>query len=181
MGPQRVMHPPFSFVLPKENAPCTVEKKSASSKLARAGKFGDANGRKPPPDKTCQASSRCAITRQSSSLQAASCDASSHSKVLVKAFSFSSRCRSVGGVSKEGAAAPSLCRLKGRSRRGRPKSPSWRVFWTGRGPFSPRGENGGRTCSAIIMAVPHPERIPPLSFENTRTPESLPCASCTWA
>ena len=49
----------------------------------------------------------------------------------------------LGGVSKEGAAAPSLCRLKGWSRRGRPKSPSWRVFWTGRGPFSPRGENGG--------------------------------------
>jgi len=23
------MHPPFSFVLPKENAPCTVEEKSA--------------------------------------------------------------------------------------------------------------------------------------------------------
>ena len=24
------LHPPFSFVLPKENAPCTVEEKSAS-------------------------------------------------------------------------------------------------------------------------------------------------------
>ena len=71
--------PPIFFLRhQKENAPCTVEKKSASSKLARAGKFGDANGRKPPPDKTCQVSSRCTITRQSSSLQAASCSVVSH-------------------------------------------------------------------------------------------------------
>ena len=38
------MHPPFFFVLAKKNAPCTVEEKAAWSKLARAGKFGDANG-----------------------------------------------------------------------------------------------------------------------------------------
>ena len=47
MGPQKGMHPPFSFVLPKENAPCTVEKKNALSKLAHAGKFGDADGCRP--------------------------------------------------------------------------------------------------------------------------------------
>ena len=152
------MHPPFSFVLPKENAPCTVEKKSASSKLARAGKFGDANGRKPPPDKTCQVSSRCAITRQSSSLQAASCDASSHSKVLVKAFSFSSRCRSVGGVSKEGAAAPSLCRLKGRSRRGNHEIPLQCLSLTGRGRFSLKGRNGGASAQR-----PSALSLPPLA------------------
>ena len=176
MGPQWVMHPPFSFVLPKENAPCTVEKKSASSKLARAGKFGDANGRKPPPDKTCQVSSRCTITWQSSSLQAASCDASSHSKVLVKAFSFSSRCRSVGGVSKEGAAAPSLCRLKGRSRRGRPKSPSWRVFWTGRGPFSPRGENGGASAQLSSWLSPKKKERPPPGSPSFKTAPPGPAA-----
>ena len=36
------LHPPFFFVLAKKNAPCTVEEKAAWSKLARAGKFGDA-------------------------------------------------------------------------------------------------------------------------------------------
>ena len=36
--------PPFFFVLAKKNAPCTVEEKAAWSKLARPGKFGDANG-----------------------------------------------------------------------------------------------------------------------------------------
>ena len=38
------MHPPFSFVLPKENAPCTVEEKNASGayggKLQRPAKTG---------------------------------------------------------------------------------------------------------------------------------------------
>ena len=91
----------------------------------------------------CPVPSGCAVTRLATHAYAASCAVASHSRVFVKAFSFSSRCRSAGGVSKEGAAAPSLCRLKGRSRRGRPKSPSWRVFWTVHGPFSPRGENGG--------------------------------------
>ena len=37
------MHPPFSFVLAKENAPCTVEKKTALSQLSPwdMGKVGD--------------------------------------------------------------------------------------------------------------------------------------------
>ena len=119
----------------------------------------------------CPAPSRCAVTLLSTHVYAASCDVISHSRVLVNASSFSSRCRSVGGVSKEGAAAPSLCRLKGwfgggksakrrlrRMKRAdfrgsgtiggpnrgresyrrnggpRPKSPSWRVFWTVHGP-----------------------------------------------
>ena len=119
------------------------KEKRFSSKLACTGKFGDADGCQPRPDKTRQVSSECAVPWQSSSLQAASCDASANSGVLIKAPYLWPRCRSAGGVSKEGAAAPSLCRLKGRSRRGRPKSPSWRVFWTVHGPFSPRGENGG--------------------------------------
>ena len=38
------LHPPFSFVLAKKNGPCTVEEKAAWSKLAHAGKFGDADG-----------------------------------------------------------------------------------------------------------------------------------------
>ena len=143
LNTQGAMHPPFFFVLAKKNAPCTVEEKAVSSKLARSGKFGDADGCQPRPDKTRQVSSECAAPWHSSSLQAASCDVVSHSGVLIEAPYLWPRCRSVGGVSKEGAAAPSLCRLKGRSRRGRPKSPSWRVFWTVHGPFSPRGENGG--------------------------------------
>ena len=137
------MHPPFFFVLAKKNAPCTVEEKAAWSKLAHSGKFGDANGCWPRPDKTRQVSSECAVPWQSSSLQAASCHASVNFGVLIEAPYLWPRCRSAGGVSKEGAAAPSFGRLKGRSRRGRPKSPSWRVFWTVHGPFSPRGENGG--------------------------------------
>ena len=27
------LHPPFSFVLPKENAPCTVEEKNAGAQI----------------------------------------------------------------------------------------------------------------------------------------------------
>ena len=92
---------------------------------------------------TCQVPSECAMPWQSFNLQAASRNVVFYSGVLIEAPYLWPRCRSVGGVSKEGAAAPSLCRLKGWSRRGRPKSPSWRVFWTVHGPFSPRGENGG--------------------------------------
>ena len=93
----------------------------------------------------CPVPSECAIPRQSSSLQAASCNAFSNSGVLVETPYLWPRCRSVGGVSKEGAAAPSLCRLKGWSRRGRPKSPSWRVFWTVHGAFffAKTKKNGG--------------------------------------
>ena len=72
------MHPPFFFVLAKKNAPCTVEEKAVSSKLARSGKFGDADGCWPRPDKTRRVSSRCAVPWQSSSLQAASCSVVSH-------------------------------------------------------------------------------------------------------
>ena len=32
-GAGRGLHPPFSFVLPKENAPCTVEEKNAGAQI----------------------------------------------------------------------------------------------------------------------------------------------------
>ena len=52
--------------------------------------------------------SRCAVTRLSTHAYAASCDVAFHSRVLVKAPCFSSRCRSRGWIPKEGAAAPSF-------------------------------------------------------------------------
>ena len=102
------MHPPFFFVLAKKNAPCTVEEKAVSSKLACTGKFGDADGCWPRPDKTRRVSSRCAETLLSNYAYAANCDVAFHSRVLVKAPCFSSRCRSRGWIPKEGAAAPSF-------------------------------------------------------------------------
>ena len=48
-----------------------------------------------------------------------------------------------------GQQAPYFGRFKGRSRRGKSKSPSLCLFWTGRGPFSPHGENGGRNPPAM--------------------------------
>ena len=113
------MHPPFFFVLAKKNAPCTVEEKAVSSKLACTGKFGDADGCWPRPDKTRRVSSRCAETLLSNYAYAATCLASAYFRVLIEALHFWPRCRSVGGVSKEGAVAPSFGRLKGRSRRGK--------------------------------------------------------------
>ena len=47
------------------------------------------------------------------------------------------------GFQRKGPQPLPLCRFKGRSRRGKSKSPSWCVFWTVHGPFSPQGENGG--------------------------------------
>ena len=145
MGPQKGMHPPFSFVLPKENAPCTVEKKSASSKLARAGKFGDA---------TVESHGRIKPVRaHPSALYLGNHPA--FKPQVVAWFPTRGACRHAlllfplplrWGCFQRGGRSPSLCRVKGRSRRGRPKSPSWRVFWTVHGPFSPRGENGGRIC-----------------------------------
>jgi len=56
----------------------------------------------------CPVSSRCAATRLSIHAYAASCAVAPHSRVLVKAFNFSSRCRSRGWIPKEGATAPSF-------------------------------------------------------------------------
>ena len=104
----------------------------------------------------CPVPSRCAVARLATHAYAASCDASSNSEGACQSvqFLFPLPLRR-GWIPKEGAAAPSLCRLKGRSRRGRPKSPSWRVFWTVHGPFSPRGENGGciaRLHQGVILS-----------------------------
>ena len=137
------MHPPFSLVLPKKTGRARSKRKTLFVQTCPSGQVWGCERLIASFPQICPAPSRCAVTLLSTHVYAASCDVISHSRVLVNASSFSSRCRSVGGVSKEGAAAPSLCRLKGRSRRGRPKSPSWRVFWTVHGPFSPRGENGG--------------------------------------
>ena len=57
---------------------------------------------------SCHVLSECAATRLSTHAYAASCDVAFHSRVLVKAPCFSSRCRSRGWIPKEGAAAPSL-------------------------------------------------------------------------
>ena len=149
--------PHFLWSCQRKRAVHGPKEKRFSSKLARSGKFGDADGCWPRLDKTRQVSSECAAPWQSSSLQAASCNVVSRSRVLIETPYFQPRCRSAGGVSKEGAAAPSLCRLKGWSRRGRPKSPSWRVFWTVHGPFSPRGENGGCICQpSSWLSLPRP-------------------------
>ena len=57
---------------------------------------------------SCHVLSECAATRLSTHAYAASCDVAFHSRVLVKAPCFSSRCRSRGWIPKEGAAAPSF-------------------------------------------------------------------------
>ena len=59
-----------------------------------------------------------------------------------------------GGIQRRGPLPPPLSRFKGRSRRGKSKSPSLRLFWTGRGPFSPRGENGGRISRGSLPQTP---------------------------
>jgi len=51
-----------------------------------------------------------------------------------------------GGFQRRGR-NPSFVSVGGRCRRGKSKSPSCRVFWAGRHPFSPRGENRGRKRS----------------------------------
>ena len=207
------MHPPFFFVLAKKNAPCTVEEKAVSSKLACTGKFGDADGCWPRPDKTRRVSSRCAETLLSNYAYAATCLASAYFRVLIEALHFWPRCRFVGGVSKEGAVAPSFGRLKGgpgggksakrRLRRikradfrgsgtidgpdtgresyrrnggPRPKSPSWRVFWTGRGPFSPRGENGGASAQLSSWLSPKKKERPPPGSPSFKTAPPGPAA-----
>ena len=162
--------PPIFFFLKKKTGRARSKRKTPWSQNA-GQHFGGCGGCQPRPDKTRQASSECAETLLSNYAYAASCDVTSHSRVLIEATYLWPRCRSVGGVSKEGAAAPALCRLKGwfgggksakrrlrRMKRAdfrgsgtiggpnrgresyrrnggpRPKSPSWRVFWTVHGP-----------------------------------------------
>ena len=174
------LHPPFSFFLKKKTGRARSKRKSLFIQTCPCGQVWGCGRLIASFPQSCHASSECAETRLSTRAHAASCHAFANSRVLIEAPYLWPRCRSAGGVSKEGAAAPSLCRLKGRSRRGRPKSPSWRVFWTVHGPFSPRGENGG--CIAHLhRGVTHPERMPPPSFENTHTPVFSPCASCILA
>ena len=70
--------PHFLWSCQRKRAVHGPKEKRFSSKLARTGKFGDADGCQPRPDKTRQVSSRCAVPWQSSSLQAASCSVVSH-------------------------------------------------------------------------------------------------------
>ena len=170
------MHPPFSLVLPKKTGRARSKRKTLFVQTCPSGQVWGCERLIASFPQICPAPSRCAVTLLSTHVYAASCDVISHSRVLVNASSFSSRCRSVGGVSKEGAAAPSLCRLKGRSRRGRPKSPSWRVFWTGRGPFSPRGENGGASAQLSSWLSPKKEERPPPGSPSFKTAPPGPAA-----
>ena len=77
----------------------------------------------------------------------------------LRAFRFATPCR--GRLKQAGRSAPlregnpkgraaarPFVSVGGRCRRGKSKSPSCCVFWTGRGPFSPQGENGGRIPAA---------------------------------
>ena len=150
------MHPPFFFVLAKKNAPCTVEEKAVSSKLARSGKFGDADGCWPRPDKTRQVSSECAVPWQSSSLQAASCNVVSHPGYLSTRPAPLSAA-APGMDSKGRGRSPFLLVVQERGPGGNPaeRVSPWPLF--GGDPFLSVREMG-RICPAIIMAVAQKER-----------------------
>ena len=101
-------------------------------------------------------------------------------RVPFNASSFSSRCRSVGEFPKRGPQPPLLVVLRGGLEGESRNPPPMSLFDRARPFLSPR-EKWGRICPAIIMAVTHPERMPPPSFENTHTPVFSPCASCILA
>ena len=146
------MHPPFSFVLPKENAPCTVEEKAVSSKLARSGKFGDADGCWPRPDKTRRVSSRCAVPWQSSSLQAASCSVVSHPGCLSTRPASLSAAAPLGVFPKRGPQPPLLVVLRGGLEGESRNPPPMSLFDRARPFLSPR-EKWGRICPTPIGVV----------------------------
>ena len=150
--------PPIFFGLAKENGPCTVQKKNAfRPNLPVQASLGM---------RTVESHDRIKPARSHpSALYLGNHPAFKPQVVtlpqipgyLSKRLTSGPAAAPLGGVSKEGAAAPSLCRLKGWSRRGRPKSPSWRVFWTVHGPFSPRGENGGCIAQpSSWLSLPRP-------------------------
>ena len=88
--------------------PCTVQKKNAfRPNLPVRASLGMRRLIANFPQ-SCHVLSECAATRLSTHAYAASCDVAFHSRVLVKAPCFSSRCRSRGWIPKEGAAAPSF-------------------------------------------------------------------------
>ena len=165
------MHPAFFFVLAKKNAPCTVEEKAVSSKLACTGKFGDADGCWPRPDKTRQVSSRCAVPWQSSSLHAASCNVVFIPGCLSKRPTFSPAAAPLGEFPKRGQQPPLLVVLRGGLEGESRNPPPMSLFDRARPFLSPR-EKWGRICPAIIMAVAQKERkAAPWqpSFQNSPT------------
>ncbi len=138
------MHPPFFFVLAKKNAPCTVEEKAVSSKLARSGKFGDADGCWPRPDKTRRVSSEYAETLLSNYTYAASCDASANFRVLVDTPCFSFRCRSGDGFQRKGP-QPLPSGRSGKGSRGKPSRKGFPLASLWGRPVSLGERNGSHT------------------------------------
>ena len=138
------------------------KEKRFSSKLARSGKFGDATVESHDRIKPARSHPGALYLGNHPAFKPQVVTLPQISGCLSKRPTFGPAAAPLGGVSKEGAAAPSLCRLKGRSRRGRPKSPSWRVFWTGRGRFSLQDRNGGASAqpsswlSPILRGCPLP-------------------------
>ena len=105
--------PPIFFFLKKKTGRARSKRKTLFVQTCPSGQVWGCGRLIASFPQICPVPSGCAATLLSTHAYAASCDASSNSVVPVKAFHFSSRCRSVGGVSKEGGAAPALCRLKG--------------------------------------------------------------------
>ena len=95
------------LVLPKEMGRARWKKKPLGPNLPVRASLGMRRLIANFPQ-SCHVLSECAATRLSTHAYAASCDVAFHSRVLVKAPCFSSRCRSRGWIPKEGAAAPSF-------------------------------------------------------------------------
>ena len=205
--------PPIFFFLKKKTGRARSKRKTLFVQTCPSGQVWGCGRLIASFPQICPVPSGCAETLLSNYAYAASCDVTSHSRVLIEATYLWPRCCSVGGVSKEGAAAPALCRLKGwfgggksakrRLRRikradfrgsgtidgpdtgresyrrnggPRPKSPSWRVFWTGRGPFSPRGENGGASAQLSSWLSPKKKERPPPGSPSFKTAPPGPAA-----
>ena len=104
----RGMRPPFSLVLPKKTGRARSKRKTLFVQTCPSGQVWGCERLIASFPQICPAPSECAATRLATHAYAASCDVAFHSRVLVKAPCFSSRCRSRGWIPKEGAAAPSF-------------------------------------------------------------------------
>ena len=136
--------PPIFFGLAKENGPCTVQKKNALG-------IGKETASK---DSGFLRWARYALLhiRTLSRELGRGCSFVGAGPIVFAFLPAAATLVHGDSFQRKGPRPLPLCRFKGWSRRGKPKSPSWRAFWTGCGPFSPRGENGGHICPAIIMA-----------------------------
>ena len=172
--------PHFLWSCQRKRAVHGPKEKRFSSKLARSGKFGDATVESHDRIKPARSHPGALYLGNHPAFKPQVVTLPQISGCLSKRPTFGPAAAPLGVFPKRGPQPPLSVVLRGGLEGESRNPPPMSLFDRARPFLSPR-EKWGRICPAIIMAVTHPERMPPPSFENTHTPVFSPCASCILA